>query len=281
MVSNWIWIFFHRHIPFLSQQRPGNCFVRLSIINFILMSVRDRSYSIHGNHIFKFLILENKFCRVCQPPSVVLVTTVRCWLPSIAKLFLKARQFSSILPLLWRPWRWIIIQWLPRLTFGTFIIGWLLLCGLGFHNDITVEVFIYECIICSIRCSVPLAISSFHICRVAKHLGHLVIHKVPFSQYAVPKNYAQSCSVIQYLLFLLQSEHEIQACGHKEKHQKWLPPVPGLREYYRLLIALNHRAWDRLSLRLQQPSTALKVRHHQACMVRTPWSCSLPIPRLY
>jgi len=187
--------------------------------------IGDRSCSVDWIYILEFLIFESQLCRLCQCiiPSAVPATTFGWRLPCISQWRLKASQFSWLLPRLRRIRRWVVVQWLLRLTFG-----WLLLCGFGFLDDISVEMLGHDRFVCSIRCCVPFPFSEYHISGAVKRLGQWIVYEILLSRYAVPNEYAGSGSVIQLLLFLFRNVEESQASEQTEMLHNWLPPMPGL-----------------------------------------------------
>jgi len=163
MLTNCIYLFFHRRIPFCRERRLRNCFVT-GWIDPILVIIRDTSCSIDRNHNLEFLIFESQLCTLCQCiiPSAVSATMFSRRLPCVSNWCLKASQFSWLLLALRRILRWIIVYLLLCLTFSWLLLNWL--CGFrfllgrcGFHNDISVEVLIQHRFICSIQHCVPLS----------------------------------------------------------------------------------------------------------------------------
>jgi len=192
------------------------------------MIVGDRSCGVDGNDILEFLIFESQLCRLCQRilSSADPATIFGRRLPCISKWRLKASLFSWLLCLsLQRLPRWIVVQWLLRFTFC-----WLLLCGFGFGflYDISVEVLVQDCFVCSIRYCVPLPFPGYHISGAVQRLGQWIIYKVLLRRYGVPNEYACSASIIQLLSFLFRNRDESQASKHTDMLQRWLPPMPGL-----------------------------------------------------
>ena len=98
--------------------------------------------------------------------------------------------------------------------FGTFISSRLLPAEFGFLSDISVEVLIQDCLICSILCCVPLFFSDYHHSGGVKCVGQWVIHDVLFSHYAVLNEFAGSCSVIKPLLLPCWNVNEGQESDH-------------------------------------------------------------------
>ena len=207
MQTNCIQLYWNWRIPFLSERRLGRCFIRLWI-NHILVIIGDQSCSVDGNHILEFFVFESQLCRLCQCilPSAVLATTFGRWLPCISKWCPKISEFSWLLLWLRRLRRWYFVQWLLRLTFGC-----LLLCGLRFLDDGSVEVLIQDRFVCSIRCCIPLSITEYLIWGAEKRHGQWIVYEVLLSRYAVPIEYAGSGSVIQLLLFLIRNVDKSQA----------------------------------------------------------------------
>ena len=125
-----------------------------------------------------------------------------------------------------------MVQRLLRLTFGTFISDWLLLCGFGFGflDDISIEVLVQNRFVCSIRCCVPLSFAEYHISGGVKRPGQWIVYEVLSSRYAVPNKYAGSGSVIQLLSFLFRNVHESQSSEQMEMLQRLLlsGSMPGL-----------------------------------------------------
>jgi hypothetical protein len=93
--------------------------------------------------------------------------------------------------------------------------------GCAFHDDISIEVVVQDCFICSIRCCVLLSISEYHISGAVKHLGQWIVYEVLLSGYAVPNEYSGCGSEIQLVLFLFLNIHKGQALEHMEMLQQW------------------------------------------------------------
>jgi len=283
MLTNCIYLVFHRRIPSLGERRLICCFVWLWI-DPVLVIVGDRSCSVDGNHIFKFLIFESQLCRLGQFASEVLVTTFGRRLPCNSKWHLKASQFSWLLLWLQRIWRWIVVQWLLSWTFSWLLLDWLwcfrLLGECRFYDDISVEVLVQDCFVCSIRYCVPLSFSEYHISGAVKRLGEWIVYGVLVSRYALPNEYADSGFVMQHLSFLIRNVDRSQATEHTEMFKMASSHARPHMESCRLLIVSECGSWDRPPLRLQSPSTSSKVRHGPACIIRVSCSCGSPVWRL-
>jgi hypothetical protein len=132
-----------------------------------------------------------------------------------------------------------MVQWFLRLTFGTFISGWLFLCGFRLLDDISIEVLIQDRIVCNIRCCIPLSFSEYHILGAVKRPGQWVVYEVLLSPYAVPNEYTGSCSLMQLLSFLFWNLDKSQAFEQTEMIQRWplSGSMPGL-----VLSITNHCA---------------------------------------
>jgi hypothetical protein len=141
----------------------------------------------------------------------------------------------------------MVVQSLFRVTFGAFISAWLHLCGNGFLNDISVEVLVEDCFLCSFGCGVPLSYTEYHITGAVKHLGQWIVYKVLLNRYAVPNEYVVSGSVIQHLSFLFGKVDKTEASEHTEMLQRSLAPVPGLvrsladyRSHWSAVLEIDH-----------------------------------------
>jgi len=182
MVNNYSQLIISRNIPDLSMRRHGCYDVRQWIIDpfLIIWIVGHFSCSMDRSHIVEFLIFESQMCRSCEPitANVALETTSDRQLPCISKWHLKASKFSWCL--LWhlKLHRWIFMQWLLRLMFGTFMSSWLPLCGFASFDDYSVAVLFQPRFICSISYCVLLSFTAFFITRAVNCLSKWVMYKV-------------------------------------------------------------------------------------------------------
>jgi len=106
--------------------------------------------------------------------------------------------------------------------------GWLLCCGFGFRDDISVEVLVQDHFACSIRCCLHHSFSGYHISGVVNCLGQWIVYEVLLNQSAIRNEFAGSGSVTNLLSFLFQNVNENQVSEFTEMVQTWLPPMPGL-----------------------------------------------------
>ena len=84
MLTNCMELLCYHGILFVGEWRLGCCFLRLWIVNAILMIVGDHSCNIDGNYILEFLIFENQFYRLYQFASAVAATTFGWRLPCLS-----------------------------------------------------------------------------------------------------------------------------------------------------------------------------------------------------
>jgi hypothetical protein len=97
---------------------------------------------------------------------------------------------------------------------------WLLLSGFGFLDDISVEVLVQDCFICSIHCHVPLRFSEYLIAGAVKRLSLWIIYEVLCCRDAVPNECNGSPRRMQRLSYLIRKMDLKQTSKHSEMLQK-------------------------------------------------------------
>jgi len=201
------------------------------------LTVQNRCYhhscTVDGNHIIEFLIFGSQLGRRCQLASRFPVTTFSWRLPCISKWHLKCSLFSWHHPCLWKIDRWIVVKWLLHLTFSWLLLDWLwgfrsLVGGCGFNDDISEEVVVKHCFICSIRWCVLCPFSEYHISGGAKRVGQWVVYEILRSWHTLPNEFARSGSGIQHVLSCFWNVHESQIFEHVVMLQQCLRCMTGL-----------------------------------------------------